>query len=47
MNDIDNMNPACHDCPYWESCEPPYVCKGDEDKQMDVGIVLPDDGHIK
>lgn len=26
MNDIDEMPPKCHDCPYWEVCEYPYVC---------------------
>lgn len=26
MTDIDKMPPKCHDCPYWEMCEYPYVC---------------------
>lgn len=26
MNNIDEMPPKCHDCPYWEVCEYPYVC---------------------
>ena len=26
MNDIDEIPPKCHDCPYWEVCEYPYVC---------------------
>ena len=26
MNDVDSMPPKCHDCPYWEMCEKPYVC---------------------
>lgn len=26
MNNIDDMPPKCHDCPYWEVCEEPYVC---------------------
>ena len=26
MNNIDDMPPMCHDCPYWEVCEEPYVC---------------------
>lgn len=26
MNDIDSMPPKCHDCPYWETCEKPYIC---------------------
>lgn len=43
MNDIDSMPPKCHDCPYWEICEEPYICPTQdekkelkqEDKQMD------------
>ena len=27
MNNIDDMWPICHDCPYWEICEPPYICE--------------------
>ena len=27
MNNIDDMPPKCHDCPYWEICEEPYVCQ--------------------
>lgn len=26
MNNIDSMPPKCHDCPYCEMCEYPYVC---------------------
>jgi hypothetical protein len=26
MNNLDEMPPKCHDCPYWERCKPPYVC---------------------
>ena len=26
MNNIDDMPPMCHDCPYWEVCEEPYIC---------------------
>lgn len=34
MNDIDYMPPKCHDCPYWEMCEEPYICpKQDEKKE--------------
>lgn len=29
MNNIDEMPPRCHDCPYWEICEEPYVCPVD------------------
>ena len=42
MNDIDSMPPMCHDCPRWEICEFPYVCPDTD--QMDVGIILEDDG---
>lgn len=27
MNDIEQMPAKCHDCPYWEVCEYPYVCE--------------------
>jgi len=27
MNDIDAIPPKCHDCPYWELAEKPYVCE--------------------
>lgn len=26
MNNIDDMQPKCHECPYWEMCEEPYIC---------------------
>ena len=26
MNDIDKMPSKCHDCPYWEACDYPYIC---------------------
>lgn len=26
MNNIDEMPQKCHDCPYWEIAEKPYVC---------------------
>ncbi len=29
MNNIDEMLPMCHDCPYWEVCESPYICQID------------------
>ena len=32
MNDLNDMYPICHDCPYWEVCEPPYVCVATEAK---------------
>lgn len=32
MNKIDEMWPICHDCPYWEVCEPPYICEATEQK---------------
>lgn len=34
MNSIDSMPPKCHDCPYWEMCEEPYVCPQDEKKEL-------------
>ena len=33
MNDIDTMPTKCHDCPYWEICEPPYICEATMEKQ--------------
>ena len=33
MNNIDDMWPICHDCPYWEVCEPPYICEATREKQ--------------
>ena len=32
MNNVDDMMPICHDCPYWEVCEPPYNCAATEAK---------------
>lgn len=32
MNDINKMWPICHDCPYWEVCDPPYNCVATEQK---------------
>ena len=31
-NDLDEMWSVCHDCPYWEVCEPPYNCAVTEAK---------------
>ena len=36
MNNIDDMWPICHDCPYWEICEPPYICEATMTKQNKV-----------
>ena len=33
MNSIDDMWNICHDCPYWEICEPPYICGITREKQ--------------
>ena len=33
MNNIDDMWPICHDCPYWEVCEQPYICEATKEKQ--------------
>lgn len=35
MNNIDEMWSICHDCPYWEICEPPYICEITEEKMKD------------
>lgn len=32
MNDINKMWPICHDCQYWEVCDPPYNCVATEQK---------------
>jgi hypothetical protein len=32
MNDLSEMWSICHDCPYWEVCEPPYNCAETEKK---------------
>jgi hypothetical protein len=32
MNDLSQMWPVCHDCPYWEVCESPYICADTEQK---------------
>lgn len=33
MNNIDDMPPKCHDCPYWEICEEPYICQTQDEKK--------------
>ena len=37
MNDIDNMPLKCHDCPYWEMCEEPYICPTQDEKKIFKG----------
>ena len=32
MNDINEMWTICQSCPYWEVCEPPYICAKTEAK---------------
>ena len=32
MNDLSEMWNICHDCPYWEVCDPPYICAVTEEK---------------
>ena len=32
MNNPNDMWTICHDCPYWEVCEPPYNCAVTEKK---------------
>ena len=34
MNDLSEMWSICHDCPYWEVCEPPYNCAETEEKYL-------------
>ena len=45
MNNIDEMWPICHDCPYWEVCEPPYICEATE-QNMKAGNGLSLNGLI-
>ena len=32
MSDLSEMWTICHDCPYFEVCEPPYSCVVTENK---------------
>ena len=32
MNDLSKMPAICNNCPYWEVCEPPYICAETEAK---------------
>ena len=32
MSDLSEMWTICHDCPYFEVCEPPYSCAVTEKK---------------
>lgn len=46
MNNIDNMPPKCHDCPYWEMCDEPYICpeqNGKKEHKLDFKSIK---GHI-
>lgn len=50
MNDIDTMPPKCHDCPYWEMCEEPYICPKQDEKETltqfrGEGYREPEQGH--
>ena len=36
MNNIDDMPPKCHDCPYWEICKEPYICPTQDEKKKDA-----------
>ena len=48
MNDINEMWTICQNCPYWEVCEPPYICveteakyrNDNEDKEAFVAKVV-------
>ena len=35
LNNIDEMWSICYDCPYWEVCDPPYICEVTEQKMKD------------
>ena len=39
MNNIDEMPPKCHDCPYWEACDYPYICPDTEPKPAENGNI--------
>jgi hypothetical protein len=45
------MWPICHDCPYWEICEPPYICGATEQKIKEKNLnkfeEIKDDYEIK
>jgi len=41
MNNIEEMPPKCHYCPYWELAKPPYYCPDCED-----ALNKPDRGQI-
>ena len=46
MNDPNNMKPICHDCPYWEVCEPPYDCYQTEKKYRSAQSPLKEEEHV-
>lgn len=46
MNDPNNMKPICHDCPYWEVCEPPYDCYQTEKKYRSAQSTLKEEEHV-
>lgn len=37
MNNLNNMWPICHDCPYWGICESPYICGATIQKNKQEG----------
>ena len=39
MNDIDSMPPKCHDCPYWEISEEPYICPTQDEKKLKQHLI--------
>lgn len=51
MNNLNNMWPICHDCPYWGICEPPYICGATEQKIKEENLnkfkEVKDDYEIK
>lgn len=46
MNDPNNMKPICHDCPYWEVCEPPYDCYQTEAKYRSAQSPQKEEEHV-
>lgn len=46
MNDPNNMKPICHNCPYWEVCEPPYDCYQTEKKYRSAQSPPKEEEHV-
>ena len=39
INDLNDMYSICSTCPYWEVCEPPYVCTSTVAKYIYAAIM--------